>query len=328
MRELVLTHLVTTRDPTRPAVSVVLSTYNRAGVLPRALASLLDQDAAPARYEVIVVDNNSDDGTRRVTDSFVGKTTNFRYVFEPRLGLSHGRNAGIGAARAPLVAFTDDDVRVAPTWITTIIRLFAEHPEVACVGGKVLPNWAGSWPDWLTREHWAPLALLDYGDAPFRVNAERRLCLIGANCAYRREVFAEIGAFAPHVQGVGREVGTEDHEMLLRLWRTGGHGLYSPNLVVVSDISPDRMHRRYHRRWHHRRGRFLAIMRDEDLEGTKPRRILGVPAHLYRLAASHLGGWIGQVLCGNRARAFTREVGLWFCVGFFTARWQEYFDRA
>jgi glycosyltransferase involved in cell wall biosynthesis len=317
-----------TTDADRPEVSVVLSTYNRAEVLPRALGSLLDQDVSPARYEVVIVDNNSGDGTRQVVESFVARAANFRYRFEPRQGLSHARNAGIEAARGPLVAFTDDDVRVARDWIATIARLFAEHPEAACVGGKVLPNWSGSWPDWLTREHWAPLALLDYGDEPFHVNASRRLCLIGANSAYRREVFDRVGMFAPHVQAVGREVATEDHEMLLRLWRAGGQGWYAPSLVVVSDIAAERMQRGYHRRWHRRHGHFCAIMRDEELEKTSLGRVLGVPAHLYRRAARDLGGWLAQLLRGNTLRAFTHEAGLWFCLGFFQARWRDYFRRA
>jgi len=59
-------------DPTKDAVqakltradlSVVISTYNRAGVLVRALESLCEQDLDPSRYEIVVVDNNSSDRT-------------------------------------------------------------------------------------------------------------------------------------------------------------------------------------------------------------------------------------------------------------------------
>jgi glycosyltransferase involved in cell wall biosynthesis len=316
-----------TTEADRPDVSVVLSTYNRAHVLPRALDSLLDQDHDHARYEVIAVDNNSTDGTREHIESFSTRASNLRYVFEAKQGLSHARNAGILAARAPLIAFTDDDVRVSRHWVSTIARLFAEHPEAACVGGKVLPNWSGPWPGWLTREHWSPLALLDYGDVPFYVNATRRLCLIGANCAYRREVFEQIGMFAPYVQTLGREAGTEDHELLVRLWRAGGQGLYWPRLTIVSDIAPERMQRRYHRPWHRRAGRFAALMRDEDFEQTRVGRLLGVPAHLYRQAAIDLVACVGRLLRGDLARAFTHEVGLWFFLGFLTARWRESFSR-
>jgi len=310
----------------QPEVSVVLSTYNRAQVLPRALESLLDQDLAPARYEVVAVNNNSSDHTGQVITCFLGKARNVRYVFEPRQGLSHARNTGILVARAPIVAFTDDDVRVARNWLSTIIRLFADHPDVACVGGKVLPNWPGRWPAWLTPEHWAPLALVDYGDAPFYVNATRRLCLIGANSAYRREVFDRIGMFAPHVQAVGREVATEDHELLLRLWRAGDQGLYCPSLTVISDIAPDRMRRRYHRRWHRRHGRFSAVMRDEALERTRAGRLFGVPAHVYRSAIIDFSLWASALLHMRLHTAFTHETALWSDVGFLSARWREFFS--
>jgi glycosyltransferase involved in cell wall biosynthesis len=307
-----------------PDVSVVISTFNRAEVLPRAIQSLLEQDLDAERFEIVIVDNNSTDDTRPTVEAFVGKAANLRYVFEPRQGVSYGRNAGILAARAPAIAFTDDDVRVSASWLSTIVRALAEHPEVACVGGRVLPNWAGPWPAWLTREHWGPLALLDYGDAPVYVNAGKRLCLITANVAYRRKVFDQIGMFSPHVQTLGRAVATEDHEILLRLWRAGGQGLYWPALTATADIVPERMSPTYHRRWHHRHGRFLAIMHDEDLEQTKAGRFLGVPAHIFRRGVADLGGWIALMLRGDVGRAFTHEIGLWTVLGFIRARWREY----
>jgi len=308
-----------------PAVSVVLCTYNRAEVLPRAIVSILDQDLDHTQYEVIIIDNNSSDGTRAIVESFCAKATNVRYIFEPKQGLSHARNTGILAARAPLIAFTDDDVRVARDWVPTISRLFLEHPEASCVGGKVLPNWSGPWPAWLTRQHWAPLALVDYGDAPFHVNTDRQLCLIGANSAYRREAFDHIGMFAPHVQAVGREVATEDHELLLRLWRSGGQAYYSPDLVVISDIAPERMRRRYHRRWHRRHGHFEAIMRDEAFERTRVGHLFGVPAHFYRGVIVTLVAWLSSLARGRFDAAFTHETQLWSQAGFLRTCWHDYF---
>jgi len=310
-----------------PDVSVVVSTYNRADVLPRAIQSLLDQDLDRTRYEIIIVDNNSTDHTRQAVESFRPGATNLRYVFEPRQGVSYGRNAGILAARAPVVAFTDDDVRVSRDWLSTILRVFAEHPDVACVGGRVLPHWEGPWPAWLTPQHWGPLALLDYGESPVYVTAQRRLCLITANAAYRREVFDRIGMFAPHVQAVRREVATEDHEILIRLWRSGGQGLYWPPLTAIADIVPERMERRYHRRWHHRHGRFSAIMHDEAFEQTRVGTFLGVPAHLYRGVVVDLIGWCGRIVRGHFSQAFSHEVSLWSSIGFIATRWRDTFRR-
>lgn len=312
-----------------PDISVVLCTYNRAEVLPRALDSLLDQDADHARYEIVVVNNNSTDRTHKIVESFCNEAPNVRSVFEQKQGLSYARNTGILTARAPLIAFTDDDVRVSPDWVSTILRLFAEHPDAVCVGGKILPNWSGPWPTWLTREHWSPLALLDFGDCPFYVNSSRPLCLLGANSAYRREVFDRIGMFALHVQAVGREVATEDHELLLRVYRSGAHGYYYPQLTVVADIAPERMERRYHRRWSHRHGHFSALMRDQAYEAFNRSRyghLLGVPAHFYRRVLRDLGSWLSTLAQGRFDAAFIYEVELWSHAGFLRTCWQDFFS--
>ena len=92
-------------------VSVVLSTYNRADRLALALDALLYQVGA-TRYEVIVVDNNSSDTTAAVVAASAQRSDGrIRYAFEPRQGLSYGRNTGISLAHAPIIAFSDDDVR-------------------------------------------------------------------------------------------------------------------------------------------------------------------------------------------------------------------------
>jgi glycosyltransferase involved in cell wall biosynthesis len=310
-------------------VSVVISTYNRADVLPHALHSLLRQAPPGLRYDIVVVDNNSTDSTRAVVEGFIGRDgSNLRYVFEPRQGLAHGRNTGVLASRAPIIAFTDDDVTVAPDWIATIKRTLDEHPEADCVGGPVLSRGNQTMPRWLTREHWSPLALLDYGNSPFYVTSSRRLCLIGANTAFRRSVFDRIGLFAPRVQSVKREVGTEDHEFLLRLWRLGRRGLYVPPLVVTSDVARNRLTKGYHRPWHRRHGRLSALMNDEGLEETHFGRLFGVPAWIYREILEGAVRCLGGLFSGNPDRAFLHEVRFWFSLGFVEARWREFFGRA
>ena len=101
--------------PFVPDVTVVISTYNRCEQLRCALESLFSQQTDGVSWEAVVVDNNSTDDTAAVVESFTGRPgPRLSYVFEPRQGLSFGRNAGIYRAAAPLIAFTDDDVRPAP----------------------------------------------------------------------------------------------------------------------------------------------------------------------------------------------------------------------
>ena len=144
-------------------VSVVISTRNRADMLVGCLRSLIESRATAA-VEVIVVDNASTDGTRRVIESFQGHPeVPVHYIWEPRRGVSHGRNAGIARATGRIIAFTDDDIVVSSGWVDDIHRVFEQHPDIDCVGGAVLPLWSESPPHWLDSRHWSPLSVTDHG---------------------------------------------------------------------------------------------------------------------------------------------------------------------
>ena len=305
-----------------------MSTYNRCELLIDAVSSVLAQrsEITPA-FELIVVDNNSTDDTRAIVlERFARFDGRVRYFFEPQQGLSYARNAGIRAARAPLVAFIDDDVRAQPDWVAAIARAFCEHPKADMVGGRVLPLWRSTPPAWLTRDHWAPLALVDHGEAPIVVTMEHPICLVAAG-ACRREVFDVVGLFATDFQRVKDGIGSlEDHDFLLRVLRTGRKGVYDPRIIMHAQIQPNRLERAYHRRWHTGHGHFHALLRSEQIEQTRAGTLFGVPAHLYRQAFEDLIGWARATASGKPARAFHHEVRLRFFHGFFRTRRREFLD--
>jgi glycosyltransferase involved in cell wall biosynthesis len=310
------------RSPIRePDVSVVLPTYNRAASILEALGSVLSQNTDRC-YEVIVVDNNSSDDTRaRIERVIASGASHVRYVFEDRQGVSSARNAGIAAARAPIIAFLDDDIRVEPDWIETIWRVFAAHPDIDCLGGKVLPLWEGTPPAWLTCEHWAPVALLDFGDAPQTLSASNRRCLLSANLACRRELFDRVGCFRPELQRVKDGIGSmEDGEWLLRLWAAGDEALYVPELRAWTEVPASRTTRAYHRRWHTGHGHYFALLNDPEFERSSKPRLFGVPAHAYRAAVLDCGRWFIRMLRGDTAGAFIHETRLRFFTSYFRTR--------
>jgi GT2 family glycosyltransferase len=303
------------------AVTVVLCTYNRAALLAPALQRLLSQSADAPLYEVVLVDNNSVDETRAVIERYIASSvTPVRYVFEPRQGLSNARNAGIAAARSEIVAFTDDDVLVAEDWVQVIKRAFDEHPDIECLGGRILPVWPSTPPAWLTRLHWVgPLALQDCGDHPFIVDARRPVCVAGANFAFRKRVFARLGLFSPDFPR------SEDTEFMLRLWRTGAGALYVPEMRAFAAVQPERLTKAYHREWHSNIGRCNARMELEELTASDGglrsaippvARVLGVPRFAVRLLAREALAWVVATARRNEAQAFWRETQMRELVGY------------
>jgi glucosyl-dolichyl phosphate glucuronosyltransferase len=301
-------------------ISVILCTYNRCELLKKAVASILAQDCPDLRYELIIADNNSSDQTREVCESFKSESVPVHYIFVPEQGVSYARNAAIARAKAPILAFFDDDVCVSRNWLATIKRAFDDHPELAGIGGKVLPEWTVKPPRWLTSRHWAPLALQDYGDQPMTVDKDNALCLVAANLALRRRVFDRIGLFSPTLQRVRNSIGSmEDHELHVRLWEAGLQERYVPGVVVTTAVQTDRLTKSYHRKWHKGHGHFYALMRDPETERSTM-RLFDVPAHLYKRAFLNLLQWVKNQSTKDAEKIFHNETTLCFFIGFFLQR--------
>src|SRR6185369_10946184 len=302
-----------------PEISVVICTYNRPELLRLALTSLLRQSPENLTYEVVVVDNNSTPETRAVVDEIAQSDARVRYVRETRQGNAYARNTGVAEARAPIVAFLDDDVTVRDHWVELIPRKFKES-NADFIGGKVLPRWEQSPPTWLGAANWAPIAALDYGDAPFSITADNPLCLLTANIAFKKDLFAKYGEFSAAVQREGDSIGSlEDHEFLMRLLRAGVAGLYVPEMIVDAFVGSERMTKAYHRRWHTGHGHFYAVMNDPEWEQSSY-RLLGVPGHLYRETARNAFVWFTKILTGKANAAFVNECRLRFFRGFLRQR--------
>ena len=290
--------------------AVIIPTYNRAVTLAPAIESILCQVCDGVDYELVVVDNNSDDDTRNVVQNFIQRGENVRYLFEKEQGVSYARNTGITNTSADILAFMDDDVIASPNWLIKIKQCFDQYPDILFVGGKVVPRWNASPPSWLTAQHWSPLALVDYGDEPFFVDPDRQICLVSANLGVRRSAFDRFGAFSTEL---GR---CEDHEFELRLLKAGGDGLYTPELVVTADVQNERLDKAYHREWWSGHGKKVAWFRAYEVwemdgdSGDRERtavRLLGAPSYLYKQAVKNLFGWANAWIRRRESDAFYFE---------------------
>ncbi len=302
--------------------SVVIATYNRAHDLRDTLASLANvQPDGP--WEVIVVDNNSPDGTRLVVEEAARSfPVELRYLFEREQGRSPALNAGIRAARGDIIATTDDDVRVPADWLS---RAAAALGDLQCdyVGGRVLPIWGAAPPAWLSTEggkQWAVIALLDYGPHPIEFGTRVPL---GVNMAFTRAAFQRAGLLDPNTgRRAGTLLGQEVREWCIRARKAGVRGFYVPEMAVRHIIPAERLNKKYFRRWFYWRGVSRALLYERaglDMEApeqttldfsTVP-HVFGVPRYLYRKALGSAGGWLRETVRGNTTAAFDHE--LWIC---------------
>jgi glycosyltransferase involved in cell wall biosynthesis len=305
---------------TAPEVSVVIPTYNRSALLRSTVNSVLSQDTQTT-FEVIVIDNNSSDDTKDVVDSLIERhPAQVRYIVERKQGNAHARNRGIEEAKGAIIAFVDDDVTVDKNWLTSLKTILDSRSDLSFAGGKVLPQWNGPPPSWLTPDHWAPLALLDYGAAELAIGGQNPRGLLTANIAFRRSVFKETGMFLPDLQRVKNMIGSmEDHEFLMRVCRSGKQGIYTPHMIATTYIDTERLTKTYHRRWHTGHGHFYAVLADPEWERSKF-RLAGVPAHLLKETATNAFKWLSKMLTGNTDAAFVNECRLRFFSGFFLQR--------
>ena len=113
-------------------VSVIVPVLNGERTLAKCLDSLLNQNFID--YEIIVVDNNSNDRTKNIITDFKNKFAKIFYVFEPKRGRGSARNAGVVAARGDIIAMIDADCIAPSDWLTRICAPILEGKELAVAG--------------------------------------------------------------------------------------------------------------------------------------------------------------------------------------------------
>jgi glycosyltransferase involved in cell wall biosynthesis len=314
--------------------SVIISTYNRAHDLRDTLESLAGLSTTES-WELIVVDNNSNDDTRKtVREAGQDYPVPLHYIFEPEQGRCAALNAGIRASKGEIIATTDDDVRVENDWLDRAAEALDRH-RCDYVGGKVLPIWGAPRPDWLPNQggrHWAVIALLDYGTHPIQFGSR---VPVGVNMAFRREAFERAGLWDNRVgRKAGTLLGQEVREWGLRAQAAGLKGFYVPDMIVHHKIPADRLTKRYFRRWFYWRGISRALLYAQSnidmekpeatrLDYSKVPHIAGVPRYMYRSGLRALKNKVRAMIRRDKVTAFERELWLCFFAGIIRQRWKD-----
>lgn len=264
-------------------VTVAICTWNRAALLDQTLRQMHElQIPSAVEWDLIVVNNNCTDDTDAVIARHSGRLP-MRRVFEPKLGLSHARNAAVASTNSELILWTDDDVLVERDWLAEYVAAAHAHPDMAFFGGRIEPWFEVPPPAWLN-DVWPSVAtiyaVLDMGSRP--IEFDERTLAIGANFAIRTAVQRRY-KYNPILGRMGPSaVGGEEASVQLQMITDGHRGCWCPAAKVRHFIPKERLTRQYLRRYFHALGQTDAWVNN------------------HRYVAAPLGLW-GRVRCFPKA---------------------------
>lgn len=118
-----------------PFFSIILSTFNRAYLVGRAIESVLAQTFAD--WELIIIDDGSRDNTFEIIQPFVLNDDRLRYHYAQNRGLAMARNTGIQMSIGEYITFLDSDDEYAPEHLALRAKYLKEHPQVELLHGGV-----------------------------------------------------------------------------------------------------------------------------------------------------------------------------------------------
>ncbi len=215
-------------------VSVIISTCDRKEDLKRALESLQNLDYPNDRYEIIVVDDGSTDGTHQYVNEILkhsGKPA-IQYHQQARSGVSTARNNGINRAKGELLVISDDDCTFEPDWLDKLVTYY-DSPAVGGTDGGAVGVIGGpdkGYPD-------APILArcIDYtvtsfvGTGGVRKREGLRLARYypkGCNMAVPKAVITKTGGFDETLAA------GEDIDLSFRIHKQGFTIRYAPEAFV------------------------------------------------------------------------------------------------
>jgi glycosyltransferase involved in cell wall biosynthesis len=236
----------------RKTISIIVLTYNRKGLLEDCLHSLLAQTYSREKLEIIVSDDGSTDGTRELVERMQPHHGHLKYAYQPHRGIAAARNNGIVHATGDIVAIVADDYILNPSYASTIMRFFDQHPAAMVVRFKVIaagtdlgsrishfyfdvsvrrrlaPDPPAPARDWRERLAWVWRRPPRFEE---KTTIHHQLEAAGA-AAFRREVFARAGSFDESLQRA------EDTDMTMRLRGMGIDIYYYPFQEIRHQYSP------------------------------------------------------------------------------------------
>jgi len=224
-------------------ISVIVCTYNREKYLGQLLESMARQSYPKDLFEVVLVNNNSVDGTENICRQFANQhpDVHFIYVVEAQQGLSYARNRGIHESSGELLVYVDDDATVEPSYLKAYGDFFDLHPEAIAAGGPIYPVFETKAPRWMSHFTQNLIGGALYQGKEVKAFKHGKYPG-GGNAMYRRQAFEQFGLFNPELGRKGNSLmGAEEKDIFDRYTRAGKPFYYVPQAFIYHHIPAEKL---------------------------------------------------------------------------------------
>jgi glycosyltransferase involved in cell wall biosynthesis len=210
-----------------PRVSVVVPTRGRGQLLRKCIQSLLAQDYPNDRFDIIVVEDGTNDGENIASEVVAGSAVSLRYIRIPHSGLAVARNIGAEKSSGDIVAYIDDDALAVPCWLSRLVEAL-RLDGAGGAGGRVSPDYPD---DSLVSEVEADGRMRSSGNSSSLPGIHEVAFVPGGNMAFWRRSLAEVRGFdgAYTKRGCWRE----ETDLCVRL-RSRGYRIFYASAAEVA----------------------------------------------------------------------------------------------
>ena len=228
----------------RPKISCIVCTYNRQDFILQCLEALTHQSLDPKLYEVIVVDNHSNDATAKLVKGFIENHTDIQttYMFEGKQGLSHARNTGARISQSDILTYTDDDAIADSHLLEEVLRVFEQSSLTGCVGGRIDLALPPNIPWWYSDRLAGYYSSFHLPTTSIKKISKLWELPYGANFSVAKKALFEVGGFSKQLGRKGTDFsGGEETDLAYRIAANGYDLYYNPFAIVTHYIREERI---------------------------------------------------------------------------------------
>jgi glycosyltransferase involved in cell wall biosynthesis len=231
-------------------ITVAIPTYNGEKRLPIILEKLRSQtEINYLKWEIIIVDNNSNDNTAEVIQNYQNNWFNhypLRYFRELEQGAAFARLRAVREAQGELIGFLDDDVLPAPDWVKEAVTFGKKHPQAGVWGGQIHGSYEVKPPENFKRIQ-SFLAIRERGEKSNLYEPENLSLPPAAAVVVRQKAWCDNVPNRPILGGKvpGLLVQGDDYEPLLYIHKAGWQIWYNPAMHTYHQIPHWRLEKDY-----------------------------------------------------------------------------------